>query len=150
MIVMTESLESPGKYLVETCSADLAMYKRAVKTLDSQAVRRLVESIIAQKTDQLSDLKAVTGNQGLDTGTGTAAESMPDAGSVGTVAETWPDIESLLKEITAREQALAQATSALAAEAGSEEHRNILHACAERSRKFASWTQDHLDLLNLF
>jgi hypothetical protein len=147
MSVMTESLESAGNHLVETCSEDLAVYKRAVKTLDSQAVRRLVESIIAQKTDQLNDLKAVTGSPEGSIATGTTTESVSAA---GTAAETWPDIESLLKEITAREQALAQATSALAAEAGSEEHRSTLNACAERSRKFASWTQDHLDLLGLF
>ncbi|MGD9938478.1 MAG: hypothetical protein AB7T74_01625 [Clostridia bacterium] len=144
---MTESLESAGKHLVEICSADLAVYKRAVKTLDSQAVRRLVESIIAQKTDQLGDLKAVAGNPEVNTATGTAAESISDA---GTADETWPDIESLLQEITTREQALALATSTLAAETGSEEHRSTLNACAERSRKFASWTQDHLDLLSLF
>jgi hypothetical protein len=146
MTVMTESFEDAGRHLVDTCNADLSLYKKAVKTLDSQAVRRLVESIIAQKIDQIGDLKVIIGSPLDSQANNAAAESAHH----GNTDETWPDLESLLKAITAHERALAQAASALATRAGSDEHRNTLNACAERSRKFASWTQDHLDLLSLF
>ncbi len=143
---MEETFEMAGRHLVEACLADLAIYKRSVKTLDSQAVRRLVESIIAQKIDQIGDLKTITGNPGVSH----SADNPNDGGTDGMITEIWPGLEPLLKAIITRENSFAEATRALANQTGSEEHRNALCACAERSRKFASWSQDHLDLLSLF
>jgi hypothetical protein len=139
---MEETFETAGRNLLETCIRDLSAYRQAVKTVQSPAIRKLVESIIAQKTDQAADLKLVTGNMDLPHPEQTVA------GASGT--ESWPDPESLLSAISRMERDYADATRALAARAGSEENRNSLVASAERSQKFASWCQDHLDLLNLF
>lgn len=142
MTDMTETFETMSRTLMETCLKDLSVYKLAVKTVQSPAIRKLVESIIAQKTDQLADLKIIIENcehANLDDRTAEASHT-----------ESWPDPESLLKAVTIRENDFAEATRALAAHTGLEEYRNSLCACAERSRKFASWSQDHLDLLGLF
>jgi len=146
---MTESFGTAGKDLAKTCLVDLSMYKRTVKILESQAVRRLVESIIAQKIDQLVDLRTLTGSP-VDSHMNSTNESSNSAEIDGIITEKWPNPESLLKDVTSRENAFAEAIRAVAIQAGSDEHRNALNACAERSRKFASWTQDHLDLLSLF
>lgn len=142
MTDMEEAFETAGRHLIEACNADLSVYKRAVKTVQSPAIRKLVESIIAQKTDQLAELRIITGNSGYVSQT----NGTTDTGST----ENWPDPESLLIAVTTRENVFAESIRTLAYQAKPEEHRNSLFACAERSRKFASWSQDHLDLLGLF
>jgi len=139
---MIETFESAGLHLMAVCLKDLSAYKQAVKTIQSPAIRKLVESIIAQKIDQMADLKAITGVPG-EAG---QAEPTAEAGN----AEDWADPESLLRAVTAREITFAGAIRSLADQATSEEHKTSLIASAERSRKFASWSQDHLDLLRLF
>lgn len=71
------------------------------------------------------------------------------AGGAGSI-DAGADPESFLKAITAKENSFAEAIHALAGQTESSEQTNSLNACSERSRKFASWCQDHLDLLGLF
>lgn len=139
---MEETFETIGRNLVQTCLRDLTVYKQTVKTIQSPAIRKLMASIIAQKTEQLADLKMATGC----TDHPAPSEGVAEATSV----EGWPDPESLLTKIATLEKVFADATRALATRATAEEHKNSLLASAERSLKFASWSQDHLDLLNLF
>lgn len=139
---MTETFDTMGKELIVTCLRDLSIYKMAVKKVQSPAIRKLVESIIVQKIDQLADLKTIIGSL--------ESASQFDSTPEDVSAEGWPDPESLLKAIITRENDFAETTRSLAAQVSVEEHRNSLRACAERSRKFASWSQDHLDLLSLF
>ena len=147
MKYMQETFETAGRQLLETCIVDLTDYKRAVKTVDSPAVRKLLESIIAQKSDQLLDIQQLTGYTAEISVTGEHQSSAP---MVETTSEGRTDPEALLKELAARENSFAQGIRSIATKTGSEEDRNALFACAERSRKFASWSQDHLDLLGLF
>jgi hypothetical protein len=142
MAAMTESFETMGKDLIETCLKDLSVYRLAVKKVQSPAIRKLVESIIVQKVDQLAGFKTIISNLG-----GASQSGSPPA---DISAEGWPDPESLLKAIVARENGCAESIRQLATLATLEEHREFLGASAERSRKFASWSQDHLDLLSLF
>lgn len=142
MTDMTEMFETMSRALMDTCLKDLSAYKGAVKTVQSPAIRKLVESIIAQKTDQLADLKIIIENfEHTNLSTGTEGNSHP---------ESLLDPETLLKTVTTRENDFAEATRVLADQTGLTEYRNSLCACAERSRKFATWSQDHLDLLGLF
>jgi hypothetical protein len=139
---MTETFETAGRELIRTCLKDLSDYEHVVKAIQSPAIRKLVESIIAQKTDQLADLKLITGIPEYASLTGMAT----DPSTTG----NWADPESLLAAVADRENIFAAATRSLANQTDSEDQRNSLSACAERSRKFASWSKDHLDLLGLF
>lgn len=134
--------------IVKVCSSMAEDYGRAARQILNPAERKLLDCIAKQKSDQsvaLSEaLSAMAARQD--------AAASPPSLNLGVFPAIPDHIElmSLLTLVVERESAFASLLDTLGREKSDEEARVALLALAEKSRKFASWAQDHIDLMGLF
>ncbi|PKL09216.1 MAG: hypothetical protein CVV51_04885 [Spirochaetae bacterium HGW-Spirochaetae-7] len=114
----------------------MAAYRDSGKSIQSPAIRKLLESVITQKREHVEALRAFDAQF-----TGVSPRIAIPASS---------DPEAVLKSLVDHESAFAKALDELSASVAAEEPRLKVKSMADAGRKFASWATDHLDLLALF
>ena len=128
------SIKNPSLSIV--CEHAVAGYKNAGKLVQAPAIRKVIESVIRQKSEHVAIL------QPLDSlFSGTAQVLTLESGS---------DPENILKSLVVHELAFAESLDGFSPGLANEDERLAIKAVADASRKFASWAQDHLDLLAMF
>ncbi len=135
--------------IVKVCSSMAEDYRKAAKAIPTPAERRLMESIAGQKRDQADHLAAAFAALAGRVGTGNGSAPPLNLGLFPSIPEAI-ELMSLLTLVVERESAFASLLDTLGREKADEEARVALLALADTSRKFASWAQDHIDLLGLF
>lgn len=118
------------------CENAVAGYKTSGKLIQAPAIRKVIESVIRQKSEHVAILRA------LDSNFIGSAQALVVAGGV--------DPEDVLRSIVAHELAFAATLDSFSPTLDNEDARLSVKAVADASRKFASWSQDHLDLLAMF
>ena len=133
---MSENVAASRFPLSSSCEEAVAAYRDAGKSIQSPAIRKVLESVIVQKRDHVELLRVFdpqfsgeTPHIAIPSGSGS---------------------EAVLKSLVDHESAFAEALDALSAGVAGEEPRQKVKSMADASRKFASWARDHLDLLALF
>lgn len=133
---MNQNVVGMGPNISTVCAEATEWYRSAGKHIQSPAIRRVLESIIRQKSAHVDQLRAL------------------DAQFAGAVKVLVPtesqDPLDVLQCVVAHERAFASAMDAFAVALVDEEARHTVKAIADASRKFASWAQDHIDLLAMF
>lgn len=122
---------------VSTVCADATeCYRRAGKRIQSPAIRKVLESIIRQKSAHVDQLRAL---------------DMQFSGTVQALVPTESqDPLAILQCIVTHEQRFASTMDEFAVSISDEESKHTVKAIADAGRKFASWAQDHIDLLAMF
>ena len=118
------------------CEAATECYRTAGKQIQSPAIRKVLESIIRQKTAHIDQLRL------LDAQFSGELQPLVPTGS--------QDPLDILKCVVAHEQAFASEMDTFATVVANDEAKHTVKAIADASRKFASWAQDHIDLLAMF
>lgn len=121
------------------CECAVAWYKNSGKSVQAPAIRKVIESVIRQKTEHVAILRP------LD-----SLYAGPMAVLVLDGVSDVVDPEDILSKLVAHELAFSDSLDAFSASLSDEDSRIAVKAVADASRKFASWAQDHLDLLALF
>ena len=133
---MSQSVAGMGPTVSAVCEEATECYRSAGKRIQSPSIRKVLESIIRQKSAHVDQLRAL------------------DAQFAGAVKALVPtesqDPLDILKCIVKHEQGFAATMDEFAVSISDEETRHAVKAIADASRKFASWAQDHLDLLAMF
>lgn len=133
---MNQNVPGMGPTVSTVCEQATECYRSAGKRIQSPAIRKVLESIIRQKSAHIDQLRALDAQF---------------AGTVEVLVPTEsPDPLDILKCIVTHEHRFASTMDAFAVSLGDEESRHTVKAIADASRKFASWAQDHLDLLAMF
>lgn len=100
------------------------------------AIRKVIESIIRQKSEHVNSLRPLDHAFSGETVRISLAEGSGP--------------ETVLEAIVKHETGFAATLDGFAPVLPIEDQKLAVHAIADASRKFASWAQDHLDLLSLF
>jgi hypothetical protein len=133
---MSEKTPGCAASLSSVCQEAVEAYRASGRTIVAPAIRKVIESVILQKTDHVNALRS------FDTAFTGSVSHLPLAeGS---------DPEIVLGAIVKHETEFAATLDTFAPTLPVEDQKLAVHAIAESSRKFASWAQDHLDLLALF
>ena len=132
---MAENEPSSARPLSSVCEEAVAAYRDHGRSIQIPAIRKLLESIISQKGEHVSVLRMFDGFK---------------SGGVRGVDISGSFPADVLESLVSHEKAFAAALDGLAASLADEEARQNVKAIADSSRKFASWAQDHLDLLAMF
>jgi len=118
------------------CEGATECYRAAGKLIQSPAIRKVLESIIRQKSAHVDQLRPL------------------DAQFSGLLQPLVPtesqDPLDILKCVVAHEHAFAADMDTFAAALTNDEAKHTVKAIADAGRKFASWAQDHIDLLAMF
>lgn len=122
--------------LSTVCSSFIEIYKEFGKNVQSPALRRMLETVINQKTEQATVLKNL------------CIKNKNSQKIVYLHADT--EIELFLQTMVGYERFFASILDEAMEAESDEETRLILKTAADNCRKFAFWLQDHLDLLSLF
>jgi hypothetical protein len=133
---MSENVVLSHISAASVCEQAVESYRQAGKTIQAPAIRKVIESIIGQKTEHVKALRSLEGRFSCEA----AALNMPAA--IGP--------EEILQSIVSHELSFAASLDALSASIAADEPKMAIKAIADGSRKFASWTKDHLDLLAMF
>ncbi len=124
-------------------------YRESARDLRNPAVRRLLQSVLDQKSSQGDLLRAVAASGESDPGIAAALqEQAAEIASDPTPGED-PAV-ALLRGIRAEEDLLAVRFDRLRDASRDEDNRQRLHSLSETSRKIGLWARDHLELLSLF
>lgn len=100
------------------------------------AIRKMLESIIRQKSEHVNALRPLDGSF---------------SGSVPRIAlAEGADPEKVLSAIADYENAFASTLDGFSSSIAWDDQKVEVKRLADASRKFASWSKDHLDLLALF
>ena len=122
--------------LAETGRAAVHTYRTFAHSIQSPAIRRVLESFISQKEDVLT-LVAGSGNHEV---AAIAAPAMPPGF----------DVKAGLSAIIDHETSFAAAMDTLSSCCNDEDEKQDSRIVADFSRKFTSWAKDHLDLLAMY
>jgi rubrerythrin len=133
---MNENSPSGAATLSSVCQEAVEAYRASGKVILAPAIRKVIESIIRQKSEHVNVLRP------LDHAF--AGKIIHISLAKGSGPET------VLEAIVKHEKEYAAILDAFAPTLPIEDHKLAVHAIADASRKFASWTQDHLDLLAMF
>ncbi len=133
---MNEMASLKNDSLSVVCEQAVAGYKNSGKLVQAPAIRKVIESVIRQKSEHVAILRSLDGSF-----IGSAQALVVAEGS---------DPEDLLRSIVAHELAFAATLDAFSPTLGNEDAMLAVKVVADASRKFASWSQDHLDILALF
>lgn len=133
---MSENVAASRIRLSSSCEEAVAAYRDSGKGIQSPAIRKVLESVIRQKSEHAAPLRAFD------------AQFPGEAPRIAIPAGSGP--EALLKALADHESAFAEALDALSASLKDEESKLAVKSIADASRKFSSWARDHLDLLALF
>lgn len=133
---MNETSDANPRAISAVCADAIEAYREYGKRIQSPAIRKVLESVIRQKSEHVGALKAL--------------ESRATTSAAPILRSAALDPEAALRSLVEHERAFAEAVSALGEGLDEEEARVGAAAMADSSRKFASWAQDHLDLLSMF
>jgi hypothetical protein len=133
---MSENMHSGGTPLSSVCQEAVEAYRASGRTIVAPAIRKVIESVILQKSDHVNALRPFD-----PAFTGSVSHIPLAEGS---------DPMVVLAAIVKHETEFAATLDAFAPTLPIEDQKLAVHAIAESSRKFASWAKDHLDLLALF
>lgn len=133
---MIENVQGAPSSLSVVCAEAVIGYREVGKGVQAPAIRKVIESVLRQKLEHVSAL------QPLDARFSGALERL----AIPAGAEP----EDVLRRLVSHETAFAASLDAFAASLDDEEARQLVKGVADGSRKFASWAQDHLDLLAMF
>jgi rubrerythrin len=133
---MDEILTNGSAKLSAACQEAVEAYRASGKVILAPAIRKVIESIIRQKSDHVNELRPL------------------DHAFEGTIMRislregSGPEV--VLEAIVKHETEFAATLDKFAPSLPIEDQKLAVHAIAEACKKFASWAQDHLDLLALF
>lgn len=133
---MNQNVAGAGLTASVVCGDATEYYRSAGKRIQSPAIRKVLESIIRQKSAHVDQLRP------LDERFSGAVEPLVPTESL--------DPLDLLECIVMHEHAFAATLDTFAVALVDEEAKHTVKAIADASRKFASWAQDHIDLLAMF
>ncbi|MBN2874503.1 MAG: hypothetical protein JXM71_05365 [Spirochaetales bacterium] len=133
---MNENVGDAAVSLSRACGEAIAAYRDSGKTVQSPAIRKVLDSILRQKSEHLHELGAL--------------EAWYSGTPPRVALKAAADPEAILRAIQEHETAFAAALEQYSASIPDEDPRQRVHAMADGCRKFASWATDHLDLLALF
>lgn len=117
------------------CEEAVASYRVHGRTIQVPAIRKLLESVIRQKAEHVAILRTV--------------DSLSDTHFLR-IAAFGPEPADALAAIVGHETSFAASLDSFAASLPEQDDSRSVKAIADSGRKFASWAQDHLDLLALF
>lgn len=118
------------------CEKAITAYREQGRIVQAPAIRKVLETVIRQKHDHVAVLRS------LD-------PLFPAGAELATFpANAGPD--DVLQGLASHEISFAGSLDAFAALLHDDEQHQSVKAMADASRKFASWAQDHLDLLAMF
>lgn len=135
--------------IVKVCASMAEDYRKAARAVTLPAERKLMESIARQKVEQAEALAGVFREARQAAGGDAPSPPALNLGFFPPIPDSI-ELKSLLTLIVERESAFASLLDALGRGNPAEEARVSLLALADSSRKFASWAQDHIDLIGLF
>lgn len=140
-------------------------YRESAQGVRNPAVRRLMVSVLDQKTSQADLLRAVSESEDPG-GDLSASRELPRAIApsglppeeqavppADTAAAPKPDEDSaadLLRMVQTGEEDLGALFETLRGWTTDAENQERLHSLSEISRKIGDWVRDHLELLSLF
>lgn len=133
---MNEKVQAAPSTLSAACEEAVLAYRDSGKAIQAPAIRKVIESVLRQKIEHITVLRPL---DPLFSG------AVP---RIAIPAGSGP--EELLQALVSHEKAFAAALDAFAASIRDEEPSQTVKALADACRKFASWAQDHLDLLAMF
>lgn len=133
---MNENASGPGASLSAACQEAVEAYRSAGRAIMAPAIRKMLESIIRQKSEHVNELRPLEG---------------AFSGPVPRIVLTdGGDPEKTLASIAEYENAFASTLDGFSSAMSGEDQKVEVKRLADASRKFASWSKDHLDLLALF
>ena len=133
---MIENVQGAPSSLSSVCAEAVIGYREAGKGIQAPAIRKVIESVLRQKIEHVSALRPFDPRF---------------SGKVDRLAmPAGAEPEDVLRRLVSHETAFAGSLDALSAALEEEEARQQVKGIADCSRKFASWAQDHLDLLAMF
>ncbi len=133
---MEEHVPVAAAPLSVVCEKAIAVYREHGRIVQAPAIRKVLESVIHQKHEHIAILRPLDAQFPA----GTQHVSFP--------AHAGP--EDVLRGLVAHELAFASTLDEFAVLLHDEEQHQSVKVIADASRKFASWAQDHLDLLAMF
>ena len=133
---MNEKMLGGGATLSSACQEAVEAYRVSGKVILAPAIRKVIESIIRQKSEHVNELRPL--EHAFE---GTIVH-------ISLVEGSGP--ETVLEAIVKHEKEFAAMLDAFAPTLPIEDQKLAVHTIAEACRKFASWAQDHLDLLAIF
>ncbi|MBU0928680.1 MAG: hypothetical protein KKA67_13080 [Spirochaetes bacterium] len=133
---MNEIRSGSGESPSAVCEEAVARYRQYGKAIQSPAIRKVIESVIHQKAEHAAILRPI--------------EAGFECGGDRVAISEGAQPEDVLRGLVAHELSFAERLDVFAASLADEDSRLAVKAVAEASRKFASWAQDHLDLLAMF
>jgi len=133
---MSENMPGGAACPSSVCQEAVEAYRASGRKIVAPAIRKVIESVILQKIDHVNALRPF------------------DPAFKGNISHIplpkGSDPEIVLGAIVKHETEFAATLDSFAPTLPVEDQKLAVHAIAESSRKFASWAQDHLDLLALF
>lgn len=133
---MNENASGQGASLSSACQEAVESYRSAGRSIMAPAIRKMLESIIRQKSEHVNALRPLDGSF---------------SGSVPRIAlAEGADPEKVLSAIADYENAFASTLDGFSSSIAWDDQKVEVKRLADASRKFASWSKDHLDLLALF
>jgi len=133
---MNEKVLVVDSSLSAACEEAVMAYRDSGKAIQAPAIRKVIESVLRQKIERIAVLRPL---DPLFSGAVPRIDIPAGAGP-----------EELLQALVSHEKAFAASLDAFAASIRDEEPSQAVKALADASRKFASWAQDHIDLLAMF
>jgi hypothetical protein len=133
---MEEHVPAVATALSVVCEKAIAAYREHGRIVQAPAIRKVLESVIRQKHEHIAILRP------LD------PQFPSGAQPVSFPANPGPD--DVLRGLVAHELSFAKTLDEFAAALQDTEQHQAVKVMADASRKFASWAQDHLDLLAMF
>ncbi len=133
---MEEVMSKGNATLSSVCQEAVEAYRASGKMILAPAIRKVIESIIRQKSEHVNSLRPF---------------DHAFSGEINhIILAEGSGPEMVLDAIVKHETGFAAALDAFAPTLPIEDQKLAVHAIADACRKFASWAQDHLDLLSLF
>lgn len=133
---MNENVPVAVAALSVVCETAIAAYREHGRIVQAPAIRKVLESVIHQKHEHIALLRPLDAKYPA----GAQTVSFPDNAGP----------EDVLRGLVAHELSFAGSLDKFAASLQNPEELQAVKAMADASRKFASWSQDHLDLLAMF
>ncbi len=133
---MDQNIDSPASLPSYACEEAVAAYRNHGRQIQTLAIRKVLESVIRQKSEHVAVLRPL---DGLCTSSAPRLAFPADAAPA-----------DVLRGLVTHEKAFAEAMDRFSASLGDDESRQAVKAIADAGRKFSSWAQDHLDLLAMF
>jgi len=134
---MSESVFGTTPRISGICHETVEAYRLFGKTVQSPAIRKLLESIITQKSEHVAVLRPFDAFSGSLAVTRIAIP--PDAVAA-----------KILECVVEHEARFAESLDVFSRTMADEESRMTIKGIADASRKFTSWATDHLDFMVMF